>query len=176
MAAETIKPEQGTVQPSTEEPVAAEPEESGVTAEHHEAHEADDSKKGDDRKRRINKILTFAVPVLVLALAFGLWYLFTFNWDKWEAGRTTQTTDDAAVQADVIPLSTKAVGIVETVNIQDYQPVKEGDVLVTLRSSDVQATVAQAQAGINSAQEALNNIGLQKQQQEDRIRQAQIGV
>src|ERR1051325_3203841 len=182
MAAETIKPGQGNEQASTEEPVAAqesvapESEESGVTEEHHEAQEADDSKEGDDRKRRINKILTFAVPVLVLALAFGLWYLFTFNWDNWEAGKTVQTTDNAAVQADVIPLSTKAVGIVEAVNIQDYQPVKEGDVLVTLRSSDVQATVAQAQAGIGAAQEAIKNIGLQKQQQEDRIRQAQIGV
>src|ERR1700753_619564 len=137
--AETTQPKHGNEQSSTKEPVAAESEESGAAAEHHQ------EQKGDDRKRRINKILTFAVPVLVLALAFGLWYLFTFNWDKWEAGRTTQTTDDAAVQADVIPLSTKAVGIVETVNIQDYQPVKEGDVLVTLRSSDVQATVAQAQ-------------------------------
>ena len=170
MATETIQPERKNEQPSTEEPVAHGSQESGGTAEHLEARD------GADRKRRINKILTFAVPLLVLALAFGLWYLFTFNWDNWEASRTTQTTDNATVQADVIPLSTKAVGIVETVNIQDYQPVKEGDVLVTLRSSDVQATVAQAQAGINSAQEALNNIRLQKLQQEDRIRQAQLGV
>lgn len=176
MATETIQPEQKTgqpsvnEQPSAEEPTAVESKESGETAEHRAARD------GDEKKRRINKILTFAVPVLVLALAFGLWYLFTFNWDKWEAGKTVQTTDNATVQADIVPLSTKAVGIVEAVNIQDYQPVKEGDVLVTLRSSDVQATVAQAQAGINSAQEALNNIGLQKQQQEDRIRQAQLGV
>lgn len=176
MSTETTQPEHGNGQPSAEEPVATESEESGETSEPREGREVDDRKKVDDRKRRINKILTFAVPVLVLLLAFGLWYLFTFNWDKWEAGKTTQTTDDATVQADVIPLSTKAVGIVETVNIQDYQAVKEGDVLVTLRSSDVQATVAQAQAGIGAAQEALNNIGLQKQQQEDRIRQAQLGV
>src|ERR1044071_3018042 len=119
MAAETIQPEHGDEHASTdehssaEEPVAAAPEESGGTAEHHEEQEGVDRKKGVDRKRRINKILTFAVPVLVLALAFGLWYLFTFNWDNWEAGKTVQTTDNATVQADVIPLSTKAVGIVE---------------------------------------------------------------
>ena len=118
MVTKTTKPERVNEQPSTEEPVAVESveepvapesEESGGTTEHREARD------GDDRKRRVNKILTFAVPVLVLLLAFGLWYLFTFNWDKWEAGKTTQTTDDAAVQADVIPLSTKAVGIVEAV-------------------------------------------------------------
>lgn len=170
MSTETVKPEHENEQSSTEEPVAPVVEESGETIERHEARD------GEDRKRRINKILTFAVPALVLALAFGLWYLFTFNWDNWEASKTVQTTDNATVQTDVIPLSTKAVGIVEAVNIQDYQPVKEGDVLVTLRSSDVEATVAQAQAGINSAQESLNNIRLQQQQQEDRIRQAQLGV
>lgn len=187
MATEKIQPEHGNEHSSSEEPVALASEETGGTAdEGRNALESDETgspagpqeaaSSDADKKRRINRILTFAVPALVLALAFGLWYLFTFNWDKWEAGKTVQTTDNATVQADVIPLSTKAVGIVETVNIQDYQPVKEGDVLVTLRSSDVQATVAQSQAGINSAQEALNNIRLQKQQQEDRIRQAQLGV
>jgi len=170
MPTETIQPEQAHEPSSVEEPVAPESQESGGTTEQHEA------RSDGDKKRRINKILKFAVPALVLALAFGLWYLFAFNWGNWEASRTTQITDNATVQADVIPLSTKAVGIVETVNIHDFQTVKEGDVLVTLRSSDVQATVAQAQAGINSAQEALNNIRLQKQQQEDRIRQAQLGV
>ena len=187
MATENIQPEDGNEHSSNEEPVALASEETGRTVDEEpdtlesketgsRAGPQEAASSNEDKKKRINKILTIAVPLLVLTLAFGLWYLFTFNWDSWEAGKTVQTTDNATVQADVIPLSTKAVGIVETVNIQDYQPVKEGDVLVTLRSSDVQATVDQSQAGINSAQEALNNIRLQKQQQEDRIRQAQLGV
>lgn len=163
--------EQGNEHSPTERPIALPPEESDETAEQPKV-----SEEGEDRRRRVNKILSFAVPVLVLAIAFGLWYLFTFNWNSWEAGRAIQTTDNATVQTDIIPLSTKATGIVETVNIQDYQQVKEGDVLVTLRSSDVNATVEQAQVAINSAQEGLNNIQLQEQQQEDRIRQAQLGV
>lgn len=174
--------EQGNTHSAGEEPVTIPQEEKDETIGRQDATpdqggiEPDGAPDEADRKGRVERILTFAVPALVLAVAFGLWYLFTFNWDRWEAGKTVQTTDNATVQADVIPLGTKAVGIVETVNIQDYQEVKEGDVLVTLRSSDVNATVEQAQAGINSAQETLNNIGLQKQQQEDRIRQAQLGV
>jgi membrane fusion protein (multidrug efflux system) len=138
--------------------------------------ETDESTKRTDKVKRVNKILSFAVPILILLLALGLWYLFTFNWNGWEASKTNQTTDDATIEADIIPLSTRAIGTIETVNIHDFQSVKEGEVLVTLISNDAQASVDQAQAGINSAQEALNNIQIQKQQQEDRIRQAQIGV
>jgi membrane fusion protein (multidrug efflux system) len=138
--------------------------------------ETDESKKSTDKIKRVNRILTFAVPILILSVALGLWYLFTFNWNGWEAGKSTQSTDDATIEADIIPLSTRAIGTIETVNIKDFQAVKEGEVLVTLRSHDAQATVDQAQAGINSAQESLNNIQIQKQQQEDRIRQAQLGV
>jgi len=129
-----------------------------------------------DKVKRVNRILSFAVPIIILSLALGLWYLFTFNWNGWEAGKSVQTTDDATVQADIIPLSTRAIGTIESVNIKDFQAVREGDVLVTLRSTDTQATVDQAQAGISAAQESLNNIQIQKRQQDDRIKQAQVGI
>jgi membrane fusion protein (multidrug efflux system) len=159
-----------------QEPPVVEDQVEEITSEAEVSVESDATQNGKDKVKRINRILSFVVPLLILSLALGLWYLFTFNWNNWEARKTIQTTDNATVQADIIPLSTRATGTVETVNIKDYQAVKEGDVLVTLRSNDVQATVEQAQAGINSAQEALNNIQLQKQQQEDRIKQAQLGV
>jgi membrane fusion protein (multidrug efflux system) len=156
-------------------PLVAEP----VAEKSNEAEtliEADEPQNGKDKTKRINRILSFAVPLLILSLAFALWYLFTFNWSGWEAHKTIQTTDNATIQADIIPLSTRAIGTIETVNIKDFQAVKAGEVLVTLRSQDAQATVDQAQAGINAAQESRNNLQLQKQQQEDRIRQAQLGV
>ena len=152
------------------------PIESNEPASNEVATDSNESAKKEDKLKRVNKILSVAVPVLILLLAAGLWYLFTFNWDRWEAGKATQTTDDAIIQADIIPLSTLTVGTIETVNIRDFQKVKEGDLLVTLRTSDPQARVDQAKAGVKGAQEALDNFQIQKQQHEDRIRQAQTGV
>jgi membrane fusion protein, multidrug efflux system len=129
-----------------------------------------------EKAARVNKILSYAVPILILLLAIGLWALFTANWKGWEAGKSVQTTDNATIQADIIPLSTRSIGIIENVNIEDFQRVKKGDVLITLRSNEAQATVDQAQAGIRATQESLQNIRIQQEQHEDRIKTAETGI
>ena len=60
-------------------------------------------------------------------MAAGILVLITGNWNKWVGGRTRQSTDDAYVRADLTPLSTKVAGLVEKVEVSDYQPVKAGD-------------------------------------------------
>ena len=37
----------------------------------------------EDKLKRVNKILKFVIPGLILLLAFSLWYLFNFNWNGW---------------------------------------------------------------------------------------------
>src|SRR5215467_8093584 len=79
------------------------------------------------------------VPITILLLSAGILLLITGNWNRWVGDRTWQNTDDAYVKADLTPLSTKVAGLVATVAVSDYQPVRTGDLLVQLRDDDFRA-------------------------------------
>jgi membrane fusion protein (multidrug efflux system) len=98
------------------------------------------------------------------------------NWTTWAGEGEQQQTDDAYLRADVTPLSTKAAGIVASVEVSDYQAVKAGDLLVTLRDDDFRAQVDQAEAAVRSSESSLVNNQRQKELQDARIQQAQTGI
>jgi membrane fusion protein (multidrug efflux system) len=106
----------------------------------------------------------------------GIIILITGNWNRWAGDRTWQSTDDAYVQADLTPLSTKVAGVVAKVAVSDYQPVRAGDLLVQLRDDDFRANVQQAEAAVRSGKDALVNNQRQKELQDARIAQAADGV
>jgi membrane fusion protein, multidrug efflux system len=116
------------------------------------------------------------VPAITLLMAAGILVLVTGNWRRWVGERTLQTTDDAYVQADLTPLSTKVAGLVAAVAVSDYQPVRAGDLLVQLRDDDFRAQVQQAEAAVRSGKDALVNNERQKELQDARIAQAGDGV
>jgi membrane fusion protein, multidrug efflux system len=111
----------------------------------------------------------WAVPGIILLMAAGILVLITGNWNRWIGERTWQTTDDANVEADLTPLSTKVAGLVAAVPVSDYQPVRAGDLLVQLRDDDFRANVQQAEAAVRSGQDALVNNQRQKELQDARI-------
>src|SRR5262249_10553950 len=80
------------------------------------------------------------------------------------------------LRADVTPLSTKASGIVASVEVNDYQAVKAGDLLVRLRDEDFRAQVDQAEAAVRSGETSLINNQRQKELQDARIQQSQTGI
>jgi membrane fusion protein, multidrug efflux system len=116
------------------------------------------------------------VPAIILLMVAGILILITTNWNRWVGDRNWQSTDDAYVQADITPLSTKVAGLVATVAVSDYQPVHAGDLLVQLRDDDFRAQVQQAEAAVRSGQDALVNNQRQKELQDARIAQAEDGV
>src|SRR5262245_58517090 len=116
------------------------------------------------------------VPTIILLLAAAIIVLITGNWNTWASERVSQKTDDAYVRADLTPLSTKVAGLVATVAVSDYQPVKTGDLLVQLRDDDFRAQVQQAEAAVHSGEDALVNNQRQKELQDARIAQADDGI
>ena len=116
------------------------------------------------------------VPAIILLLAAAIIVLITGNWNTWASERMSQKTDDAYVRADLTPLSTKVAGLVATVTVSDYQPVKAGDLLVELRDDDFRAQVQQAEAAVVSGEDALINNQRQKELQDARIVQADDGI
>src|SRR5215831_14074651 len=118
----------------------------------------------------------WVVPIAILLMCAGILVLITGNWNRWVGDRAWQTTDDAYVQADLTPLSTKVAGLVASVAVADYQPVKAGDLLVRLRDDDFRAQVQQAEAAVRSSEDALVNNQRQKELQDAHIAQAGDGV
>src|SRR5512133_345783 len=117
-----------------------------------------------------------AVSIVILGLAVALVFFLSSNWTTWAGGGETQKTDDAYLRADLTPLSTKAAGIVASVEVSDYQAVKAGDLLVTLRDEDFRAQVDQAEAAVRAAESSLVNNQRQKELQDARVQQAQTGI
>ena len=129
-----------------------------------------------NRPTLVQRLKQLVVPVLILLMAVGIVFLIAGNWNTWASERTSEKTDDAYTRADLTPLSTKVAGLVATVAVSDYQPVKSGDLLVQLRDDDFRAQVQQAEAGVASGEDALINNQRQKELQDARIVQAEEGI
>jgi len=99
----------------------------------------------------------FGTPVLVLLMALAITLAMTRNWNAWEGSRAEQVTNDAYIRRDLTPLSTKVVGLVREVKVNDYQHVRKGDELVLLADDDYRAQVSQALAAVDAAKAALEN-------------------
>jgi membrane fusion protein (multidrug efflux system) len=115
-------------------------------------------------------------PVLIVVMALAIALTMTRNWSAWEGGRVEQVTNDAYVRRDLTPLSTKVVGLVREVKVNDYQQVRRGDELVLLADDDYRAQVAQALAAVDAAKAALENHRRQRELQESRIQRALAGI
>ena len=118
----------------------------------------------------------FGTPVLVLLMALAIALTMTRNWNAWEGRRAKQVTNDAYIRRDLTPLSTKVVGLVREVKVNDYQHVREGDELVLLANDDYRAQVSQALAAVDAAKAALENNHRQRELQDARIQRALAGV
>ena len=118
----------------------------------------------------------FGTPLLVVLMALAIALTITRNWNAWEGGRIEQVTNDAYVRRDLTPLSTKVVGLVREVKVNDYQQVRKGDELVLLADDDYRAQVAQAIAAVDAAKAALENNRRQRDLQDARIERALAGI
>lgn len=98
----------------------------------------------DDRRR----IIIGAAGVVILAgLLYGGWV--------WWQSRSQVTTDDAYVEGTVAVVSSKVMGNVVELLVQDNQQVKAGDVLVRLDPRDLRAKRDQAIAAVAVAEATL---------------------
>jgi membrane fusion protein (multidrug efflux system) len=98
-----------------------------------------------------NKAFEFTWRILVFIVAIGIILIVSTNWTRWEGGAGWQRTNDAYLQSDLTPISSKVAGYLRALPIQDYERVHKGQVLAQLVDDDYRAAVAQAQASIASA-------------------------
>jgi membrane fusion protein (multidrug efflux system) len=98
------------------------------------------------------------------------------SWDHWQSNRSEQGTDDAYVRADVASLSTKASGIVLSMAVEEYQHVKAGQVIATLKADDYQTQVEGAQAALDGSIGEIGELREQKRIADAKIQQAGIAI
>jgi membrane fusion protein (multidrug efflux system) len=88
------------------------------------------------------------LAVLGILLLVGLYY----GWQRYQFAKAHEETDDAQVEGDVYPILPRVSGPVLEVKVDDNQPVKKGQLLVTVDPADYQQRVDAAQAALAAAQ------------------------
>jgi membrane fusion protein (multidrug efflux system) len=105
-----------------------------------------------------------------------LFFTINAHWTSWQGGRGEQKTDDAYVRADLVPLSTRISGTVRKMDVQDFQPVRAGQLLVELNDEDFRAQLEQAKAALAAAEAALADNQAAKRIQGAKIQNAESGI
>jgi membrane fusion protein (multidrug efflux system) len=108
---------------------------------------------------------------LVIVIAGNIIY---FN--QSEASSSTQSTDDAYVQADFTIVAPQVSGTINRILIKDNQHVNAGDLLATIDDRDFTIAVQTADAQVASAKASVVSLDAQLIRQETVIQQAQSSV
>jgi membrane fusion protein, multidrug efflux system len=116
------------------------------------------------------------VRLAVLLAAGVIVILFTTPWKRWVGLSVRQVTDDAYVRGDITPLSAQVQGYVRRVLVDDFQRVKQGELLVEIEDDDYRARVAQAEADLLGAQAAIENLKAQKAAQHAQVAEAEGAI
>jgi membrane fusion protein (multidrug efflux system) len=111
-------------------------------------------------KKSIGLLLCLSAVVVVAA-----------GWRARSNGETS--TDNAYVRGDVTSLAPKVAGYVTTLEVEDNQSVRAGDVLFRIDDRDYRAKLAQAVANVEAAQARLTNVDADIQLQHALVRQAE---
>jgi len=116
------------------------------------------------------------VPVITLGVAALLLFTIKGCWTTWEGESADQYTDDAYVRADMTPLSTRISGTVRKMEVNDFQAVKAGQLLVQLDDEDYRAVLEEAKAALAGAEASLADNQAAKLIQDANIRSAETAV
>ena len=94
--------------------------------------------------------LKFIIPALIVVVGVILFFIFS--------GGGTESTDNAQLDADIVPIRSSISGYIKEVHFEDNQMVKKGDLLVTIDDTEYQTKVAQAEAALANAKANLNAV------------------
>ena len=84
-----------------------------------------------------------------------------YSMQLWQYYQTHETTDDAYVIGDIVPISARIGGTVVAVHASKHQQVEGGQLLAQLDPDDFAARVAQAEASVEVAKARLHHAELQ---------------
>jgi len=98
--------------------------------------------EGEPKKR--SKVFLI---ILILMILLGGWFGIT----KYIYAQHHEDTDDAQIEADIVPVIPRVTGYVKEVRVKDNQMVKKGDTLIILDDRDLKINLDQAEAALATA-------------------------
>jgi membrane fusion protein, multidrug efflux system len=102
--------------------------------------------------------------VLPIAIVIGLVVLL-WAFQKWNYGRSHQSTDNAQVDGHIVPVLAKVGGYVKTVAVNENDHVNSGQLLVQIDDADYRVRLQQAQADLAAAEATGGGAGFSGQAQ-----------
>ncbi|MEA2760314.1 MAG: rane fusion protein multidrug efflux system [Methylobacteriaceae bacterium] len=120
------------------------------------------SKKSGGRKR----LILLAILILI---GGGAAYK---GYDWYTRTRFLVSTDDAYVRADMAVIAAKVSGYISSVSISDNQPVRTGDLLVSIDNGDYRLAVDAARRKVETQNSTIERIAAQVRAQAPVIEQA----
>lgn len=85
--------------------------------------------------------------ILIIMILLGAW----FGISKYTHAQHHEETDDAQIEADIIPVIPRVSGYVKEVRVKDNELVHKGDTLIIIDDRDYKIAVMQAEAALATA-------------------------
>lgn len=104
--------------------------------------------KKQDKQPKSKKKIFIGIGILVVIVA-AVFFL---------AGGNYESTDNAQLDADIVPIKSSVSGYIKSINFKDNQTVKKGDLLFTIDDTDLKTRVAQAEAALENAKANLVSV------------------
>jgi membrane fusion protein (multidrug efflux system) len=138
------------------------------------------SRNGRSAAKETDKPSSKKKFVLPIAIVVGL-LLLGWAFQKWNYGRSHESTDNAQVDGHIVPVLAKVGGYVKSVNVSENDHVNAGQLLVQLDDADYRVRLQQAQADFAAAEATSGGSGQAQSQVQSAAGQratldAQIGA
>ena len=91
--------------------------------------------------------------VIITALLIGGY----FGFKKIYFSLTHETTDNAQIETQIIPVLPRVSGYVKTISLRDFDSVKQGQLIVELDDAELQAQMIEAEADLQQAKTEIVN-------------------
>jgi membrane fusion protein (multidrug efflux system) len=88
--------------------------------------------------------------IVVIIIAIGVVFFIS--------GTTYETTDNAELDGDLVPVRSGVTAYVKDIRFNDNQSVKKGDTLILFDTEELQAKLAQAEAALDNAEANLLSV------------------
>lgn len=98
------------------------------------------------KKNRLKIIIGVAAVILIIGILYFV------------MGANYESTDNAQLDADIVPIKSSVSGYIKTINFKDNQVVKKGDLLFTIDDTELRTKVAQAEAALENAKANLISV------------------
>ena len=101
-------------------------------------------------KPKIRKKLIIIAAAIAVILTIGI--------VMWVISSHFETTDNAQLDANIVPIRASVSGYVKTIHFKDNEHVKKGQLLISVDETDLKTRVAQSQAALENAKANLISV------------------